>query len=135
VKILLDTHTFLWFISGNPQLSDYARGLIEDLSNERLLSIASLWEMSIKASIGKLNLSLPFTKIVSEHITGNAIELLQIIPEHLDCLRVLPFHHRDPFDRLIIAQGQSGKIPILSKDEVFAQYDVECFWEGLFPSV
>ena len=85
MKLLLDTHAFLWFISGNPKLSGYARKLIENLENERLLSIASLWEMSIKASIGKLKLELPFTKIVTDHIDGNAIKLLQKLwGSHLD---------------------------------------------------
>ncbi len=128
MKILLDTHVFLWFISGNPKLSDYARQLIEDLSNERLLSIASLWEMSIKASIGKLRLDLPFTEIFTEHIISNAIKLLNISPKHLDNLRALPFYHKDPFDRLIIAQGQNEDIPILSKDEIFREYGIQCLW-------
>ena len=74
MKLLPDTHTFLWFISGDPKLSDKARQLIEDLSNKRLLSIASLWEMSIKSSIGKLRLDLPFTQIFTEHIINNDIK-------------------------------------------------------------
>lgn len=106
MKILLDTHAFLWFISGSPALSDYARRLIENFSNERLLSIASLWEMSIKASIGKLRISLPFTEFFTEHIVGNAIEILHISPEHLDNLRGLPFHHKDPFDRIVNSLGR-----------------------------
>lgn len=97
MRLLLDTHTFLWFIDGNPKLSDYARQLIEELKNERLLSVASLWEMSIKSSLSKLKLPLPFTKLVAEHVYGNAIELLHITPDHLDVLRTLPFHHKDPF--------------------------------------
>ncbi len=128
MKIILDTHAFLWFISGNPQLSVYARELIEDVSNERYLSIASLWEMAIKVSIGKLSLELPFTKMVSKHIAGNAIEILHISPEHLDHLKKLSFHHKDPFDRLIIAQCKNEKIPIVSKDEIFNDYDILCLW-------
>ena len=122
MKLLLDTHTFLWFIGGNPELSSYARKLIENLENERLLSIASLWEMSIKASIGKLKLELPFTQIVTDHIDGNAIKLFHITPEHLDTLTILPFHHKDPFDRLIIVQAQSENMTIVSRDEVFDNY-------------
>ena len=128
MKLLLDTHTFLWFIAGSSKLSDYAQQLIEDSSNERLLSIASLWEMSIKASIGKLRLELPFTEIVTLHVKKNAIKLLHISPEHLENLRSLPFHHKDPFDRLIIAQGLTEKISILSKDKVFDKYDIQCLW-------
>ncbi len=131
MKLLLDTHTFLWFIDGNPKLSGYARQLIGSPANERLLSVASLWEMSIKASMGKLKLDLTFEKIVSEHIEGNAIKLLQIAPEHLDILRSLPFHHKDPFDRLIIAQGQSEKMPIVSRDKAFHEYNgIRCIWES-----
>jgi PIN domain nuclease of toxin-antitoxin system len=119
VRLLLDTHTFLWFIEGNPQLNGPARQLIEDIGNERLLSIASLWEMSIKASLGKLKLKLTFSDVVRDHVGGNAMKLLHISPEHLDIVRSLPFHHKDPFDRLIIAQSRTENIPVLSRDEVF----------------
>jgi PIN domain nuclease of toxin-antitoxin system len=122
VRLLLDTHTFLWFIGGNPCLSGYARQLIEDTGNESVLSIASLWEMSIKTSIGKLRLNITFQEMVRDHINGNAMNLLPISPEHLDILRSLAFHHKDPFDRLIIAQSQSENIPVLSRDEVFDNY-------------
>ncbi|MFH0998849.1 MAG: type II toxin-antitoxin system VapC family toxin [Pseudomonadota bacterium] len=122
MRLLLDTHTFLWFIGGNPSLSAYAQQLIEDTGNERVLSIASLWEMSIKASIGKLRLNITFQEMVRDHINGNAMNLLSISPEHLDILRSLAFHHKDPFDRLIIAQSQSENIPVLSRDEVFDDY-------------
>ena len=122
MKFLLDTHTFLWFTGGSPKLDAYARHLIENTENERLLSIASLWEMSIKASIGKLRLNLTFPEIVSSHVNDNAIKLLHIRPEHLDIVRSLPFHHKDPFDRLIIAQSLSENIPVLSRDEIFDDY-------------
>lgn len=122
MRLLLDTHTFLWFIEGNPQLNGHARQLIEDIENERLLSIASLWEMSIKASLGKLKLKLTFPDMVRDHVGGNAMKLLHISPEHLDIVRSLPFHHKDPFDRLIIAQSRTENIPVLSRDEVFDEY-------------
>lgn len=129
MRLLLDTHTFLWFIGGNPKLDAYSRQLIENTKNERLLSIASLWEMAIKASIGKLRLRLSFSEIISEHINGNAIELLHIKPEHLDILRYLPFHHKDPFDRLIIAQSQWENIPVLGRDKIFDDYtEVQRIW-------
>lgn len=129
MRLLMDTHTFLWFIDGNPKLSSRARQLIEEVTNERLLSTASLWEMAIKVSLGKLTLPLPFTKLVTEHVYGNAIMLIFIAPEHLDILRTLPFYHKDPFDRLIIAQGLSENIPILSRDEVFGDYGIQRFWD------
>ena len=129
MRLLLDTHTFLWFTGGNPKLSGHARRLIEDAENEKLLSIASLWEMSIKAGIGKLKLNLTFREMVRDHINGNEMELLHIKPEHLDIVRSLPFHHKDPFDRLIVAQSQSENIPVLSRDEVFDDYaNVQRIW-------
>ncbi len=131
MKLLLDTHTFIWFIDGNPKLAESARKFIENLANERFLSTASLWEMSIKVSLGKLEIPLPFTKLVSEHIYGNAMSLLYIAPEHLDTLRTLPFHHRDPFDRLLIAQSLSEQIVLLSRDEAFDAYPIKRYWDGM----
>lgn len=107
----------------------YARLLIENAKNERFLSIASLWEMSIKASIGKLRLDITFSEMVSSHIRDNAINLLHIMPEHLDILKSLPFHHKDPFDRLIIAQSLLENMPVLSRDETFDDYvNVQRIW-------
>ena len=128
MRLLLDTHTFLWFIGGNTALSPYARQLIEDRTNERLLSITSLWEMAIKASLGRLTLTLSFTDLVAEHVHGNAIELFEILPHHLDILTTLPFYHKDPFDRMIIAQGQAENIPILSRDSAFDDYAIRRLW-------
>ncbi|CAN5515280.1 MAG: type II toxin-antitoxin system VapC family toxin [Rubrobacteraceae bacterium] len=129
MRLLLDTHTFLWFIGGNDDLSGYARSLIEDTGNERLLSVASLWEMAIKKSLGKLKLDLPFPEMVEREIRGNAIEVLDMLPKHLDEMVKLPFHHRDPFDRLIIAQSLSESAPVIGRDEAFDEYPVELLWE------
>lgn len=128
MRLLLDTHTFLWFIDGDTALSPYARQLIEDRTNERLLSVASLWEMAIKASLGRLTLTLSFTDLVVEHVHGNAIELFEILPRHLDVLTTLPFYHKDPFDRMIIAQSQAENIPILSRDSAFDDYSIRRLW-------
>lgn len=129
MKILLDTHTFLWFIGGNLKLSNTARKLIEDQANDRILSVASIWEIAIKVNIGKLKLNMSFTSLVKDHIQGNAINLLTILPEHLDCLLLLPFHHKDPFDRLIISQGKTEDTTILSKDEIFDEYnEIKRLW-------
>jgi PIN domain nuclease of toxin-antitoxin system len=128
VRLLLDTHTLLWFIGGDAALSRYARQLIEDRTNERLLGIASLWEMAIKAGLGRLTLTLSFTDLVVVHMHGNAIELLGILPKHLDVLTTLPFYHKDPFDRLIIAQGQAENIPILSRDPALDDYAIRRLW-------
>jgi PIN domain nuclease of toxin-antitoxin system len=126
--VLLDTHTFLWFIEGSAQLSQGARQLIEAPQNTRLVSIASLWEMAIKSSIGKLVLPLSMPEVVERHIYGNAMELYAIVPSHLERLRQLPFHHRDPFDRLLAAQSPDESMPLLSRDPAFDLYGVDRRW-------
>jgi PIN domain nuclease of toxin-antitoxin system len=128
MKILLDTHAFIWFVSGDPRLGAHARQLIEAPENHRLLSVASLWEMAIKISLGKLSIGTPFPVLVERHVVGNAIDILAISPEHLDQLVILPFYHKDPFDRLIIAQSEQENIPVLSCDEAFDNYGVERYW-------
>lgn len=131
MRVLLDTHAFLWFIGGDAKLSSFARAIIETNDTERFISIASLWEIAIKASRGRLTLKLPIPKMVAEHVEGNAIGLLPIEPAHLDTLMTLPFHHRDPFDRLLIAQAQSENLAILSQDSAFDAYPVIRLWSSL----
>lgn len=104
MKLLLDTHSFLWFIEDNSRLSARAKNLLES-DTELLISAASLWEIAIKMSTGKLTLTQPFEQFIPNQLTSNAIEIMPITVEHLAVLSALPFHHRDPFDRLIIAQG------------------------------
>ncbi len=128
MRLLLDTHTFLWFINGSPEISNYSRDLIENTTNERFLSIASLWEISIKESLGKLKLPLSITELVAKQVHGNAIKLLHVTPEHLETLRKLPYHHKDPFDRLIISQSIYENMPILSKDQSFDSYAAQRLW-------
>ncbi len=128
MKLLLDTHTFLWFIGGNTNLSNIARNAIEDISNQRFISIATLWEISIKVSIGKLKIELAFTELVEQEVYGNAIEILEISSEHLDELVKLPFHHKDPFDRLIIAQSLVEDATLVSKDAAFQSYPIKLLW-------
>lgn len=100
MKLLLDTHTFLWFIEDSPKLSAEAKGLLESEA-DLLLSIASIWEMAIKISIGKLSLASPFDEFISEQLSKNTIKLFPIRLAHLGLVSTLPFHHRDPFDRLL----------------------------------
>lgn len=128
MRLLLDTHTFIWFLNGDSNLSTTARELMEDQENERLLSIASLWEMAIKISIGKLEQRGSFTDLVQGPMKDNAIDLIPINSSHLDALTTLPFHHRDPFDRLIIAQSTIEQIPIISRDVAFDAYSVKRKW-------
>ena len=128
MNLLLDTHAFLWFIEGSDKLSERARGLIEDQENERYFSVGSLWEMAIKVSIGKLDVPLPFTRLVREHVRGNANSILGVRAAHLDMQRSLPFHHRDPFDRMVIAQAKEEEMKVVGRDEKFDHYDVELLW-------
>lgn len=128
MKLLLDTHTFIWFIMGSPNLSAGARALIEDVANEKLLSVASLWEIAIKSSIGKLTLSAPFAEVIPQQLSLNGFELLNIEIDHAAVVATLPFHHRDPFDRLLIAQAIVEKMPVVSIDAVFDAYPVTRRW-------
>jgi PIN domain nuclease of toxin-antitoxin system len=128
MRYLLDSHTFLWFISADPRLSERAHDAISEIQNEVMLSIASLWEIAIKTSLGKLTLGQPFRELISRQLLGNEIGLLPIDPSHLTILTDLPFHHRDPFDRLIIAQAMAEGIPVLSGDPEFLKYPVQTVW-------
>lgn len=124
MNLLLDTHVFLWFIMGSPNLSADARALIEDDANRKFISVASLWEIAIKSSIGKLTLSAPFDKLIPQQLSVNGFELLPIELAHLAAVTTLPFHHRDPFDRLLIAQATVEKMPIVTIDSAFEAYSV-----------
>ena len=128
MNLLLDTHTFLWFIAGDSALSKTARAAIEDEDNYRYLSVASLWEIAIKVSIEKLELSEPFDTLIPEQLTENGIELLDISVEHATLVASMPFHHRDPFDRLIAAQAKAEQMTLISADEVFDAYEVARLW-------
>jgi PIN domain nuclease of toxin-antitoxin system len=128
MKLLLDTHTFIWFIMGSPNLSATARVLIEDVTNEKSLSVVSIWEIAIKLSIGKLTLAAPFDVLIPQQISLNGFELLNIEIDHAAVVATLPFHHRDPFDRLLIAQAMVEKMPIVSIDAAFAVYPVTRLW-------
>jgi PIN domain nuclease of toxin-antitoxin system len=128
MRLLLDTHTFIWYVTDNPRLSAHVKLLIEDENNEKLVSIASIWEMAIKHSIGRLNFSLPFMEFVGQQLTVSNIGLLEINLQHIEVVASLPLHHRDPFDRLIIAQSMAEQIPILSVDAIFDAYAIARVW-------
>jgi PIN domain nuclease of toxin-antitoxin system len=128
MKLILDTHAFLWFIMGSSRLSKKARELMENSNNERLLSIASLWEMAIKVSLGKLTLAAPFEVLIPQQLKLNGIELLNIKMEHTATVAMLPFYHRDPFDRLLIAQCMVERLPLLSADESMDNYPIKRIW-------
>ena len=127
MKILLDTHTFLWFLAGASELSKPARTLIENFENEKYISIASFWEIAIKNSLGKLALDVPFAELKAEAVK-NSFQILPITFEDTMQLNTLPFHHRDPFDRIIISQAKGNNLVLLSCDSNFSPYDVNSFW-------
>ena len=128
MNLLLDTHAFLWFIAADTSLSQTARQAIEDPANTCWLSVASLWEMTIKVGLGRLTVPLPIQRLVREHVLGNGIQALHLQPEHLDQLRLLPTHHKDPFDRLLIAQSITENMTLLSKDRHFSSYPIAVLW-------
>jgi PIN domain nuclease of toxin-antitoxin system len=129
VRLLLDTHSFLWFIEGDNRLPRNARQLIADIENDAWISVASLWEIAIKASLGKLNLLQPFAELIPDQLHRNIIRLLPIELHDLAQVAQLPFHHRDPFDRLIIAQAMIRDLVVIDKDPEFARYSIGLVWE------
>ena len=128
MRYLLDTHTLLWFLQGDKKLSDKARRLIDNPSNKKFLSIASLWEIAIKVSLGKLVLGKSFERLFPEQLYFNRIQILDITVDSLTKLTTLPFHHRDPFDRLIIAQALVEDLPIIGGDAAFNAYGIRREW-------
>lgn len=130
MKLLLDTHCFLWWFADDPRLGVGARELVGDGENDVYLSAASSWEIAIKVSLGKLALPEPPDVYVPSRLAAQEIQGLPI--EHVHALRVasLPAHHQDPFDRLIVAQAQIEKLPLLTADEKIAVYEVEAVWAG-----
>jgi PIN domain nuclease of toxin-antitoxin system len=128
MRILLDTHSFLWFITANPKLSSRSCAMVEDLENEVFLSIASLWEIAIKAALGKLELAKPFAELFPAQVILNQIELLAIDVGHLTTLTELPLRHRDPFDRLLISQAMTENLSVITKDSAFHEYPVRVIW-------
>lgn len=128
MRALLDTHTFLWWITDDPQLSPRVRKIFGDGENELFLSAASGWEMAIKTKLGKLQLPDHLQSFIFEQLAGNAIVSLPVQMNHALHVYTLPDHHRDPFDRLLIAQAQLENMPILTTDPQIAQYPIKIIW-------
>jgi len=128
MRLLLDTHAFLWFTLKDPQLSARAQAWIADPNNLIEFSPASYWEIAIKISTGKYTLTEPFDVFMQREIAINRLHVLHIEVSHAAAVITLPFHHRDPFDRLLIAQAIVEQIPILSADPVFDSYPVTRQW-------
>ncbi len=127
-RLLLDTHAFLWWVDDAPELTAAARGAIADANNQCYLSLASCWEMAIKSRLGKLRLAKPVERFVAEQLAANGFTLLNIELRHAAKVEKLPLHHRDPFDRLLVAQVISEKLTVVTADRVFSDYGVKVIW-------
>jgi PIN domain nuclease of toxin-antitoxin system len=127
MDLLLDTHTLIWFLNGDKQLSQKVRNEIENTNNKKVVSIASVWEIAIKTSLNKFNFPKGLKGIV-ELIHENNFEILPISINHTLLVSTLAFHHRDPFDRILVAQSQAESLTIAIKDENIKQYDVKTIW-------
>jgi PIN domain nuclease of toxin-antitoxin system len=128
VTLLLDTHTLLWFLRDDPLLSATAKAAIEAPANRKLVSVASCWEISIKAGLGKLKLGEPAAVLLAREIPRNNFDLLDIKLEHATAVEALPLHHKDPFDRLLIVQSKIEGVPVVGADAVFDLYGVPRIW-------
>ncbi|MFN0118879.1 MAG: type II toxin-antitoxin system VapC family toxin [Blastocatellia bacterium] len=128
MKLLLDTHTFIWFVFNAPELPLPTRELLEEPTSELYFSHASIWEMAIKVSIGKLHFATKVTDLVTKQAQKDDIQLLPIKLSHLELIEALPLHHKDPFDRLLIAQTQAEGFAIVSIDAALDAYGVNRIW-------
>ena len=128
MRVLLDTHVFLWWVWDVPELSTKAKKCIANKDNVCLLSMASVWEMSIKSSLGKLRLDRPLDQFIPEQLAANDFQILEIGFRPVMLVNTMPFHHKDPFDRLLAAQALSEDIAVVSADAVFTRYGVKRVW-------
>ncbi len=128
VRYLLDTHTLIWAITDHPNLSEQARSIIINPKNEIFVSPVSAWEIAIKYQIGKLPDAKHLIDNLSRYIKKSQFDILPIQLSHSLAIAELPLHHKDPFDRMLIAQCQIESLCLISKDEVFERYDVRCCW-------
>jgi PIN domain nuclease of toxin-antitoxin system len=126
--LLLDTHTLLWFLWDDPHLSAAAKAWIVNAANRKLVSVASCWEIAIKVSTGKLQLGEPSRSFLAREIARNNFDLLGLSLDHATAVETLPYHHRDPFDRLLVAQALIEQVPIVSSDVAFDPYGVTRLW-------
>lgn len=124
MRVLLDTHALIWYLEGNQNLASAHRQLIVRSETEVFVSIASLWEIAVKTSIGKLTISRSITEILKQ-LSTQSIDILGIQPGHVLQVATLPLHHRDPFDRMIIAQSKVEFLPVITSDKMFADYGIK----------
>jgi len=128
VRALVDTHALLWFVLDDERLGPEARRTMRAGANDLLFSIGSCWEFAVKCGLGKISLGKPFDQSLWHELRTNRIALLAIGPEHLNALATLEHHHRDPFDRLLVAQVPAENVPLLSRDERLDAYGVKRVW-------
>ena len=128
MKLLLDTHTLLWFLADDPQLSAQAAALVENPGHVKYVSVVSLWEIALKLGNRKLSLTGTFDEVFPDTLHKNGFELLPVTVAHLSALLGLPFHHRDPFDRLILAQAVEERMTVVTRDPEFAKYPAQTAW-------
>jgi PIN domain nuclease of toxin-antitoxin system len=127
-RLLLDTHAFVWFVFGDDRLSELAARAIADPAIEKMLSVGSLWEIATKMSIGKLELGMSLENFLTSQVETRDLTIINVTNAHLVRLATLPFHHRDPFDRLIVAQAMNMGVPIVTGDAQFSPYGVPITW-------
>lgn len=128
MKFLLDTHVFLWWITDSPQISENARKLMSEGSSDLFWSSASSWEIAIKYANGKLPLPDEPEVFIMSELSSNRISSLSITDEHSFMAGKLPIHHRDPFDRMLIAQSNFENMPLITGDQIMSQYEVKTIW-------
>jgi PIN domain nuclease of toxin-antitoxin system len=128
MRILLDTHAFLWVITDDPRLSKTAADAFLDEDNQILLSVTSVWEMAIKAAVGKLELDVPLDELVHTQLRTLGIQLQSIELAHVLGVRAMPFHHRDPFDRLLVSQALAEGLVLMSRDPALDAYGITRLW-------
>lgn len=129
MRILLDTHTLLWFSVGDSRISQTARDLVEDVSVQKHLSVVSAWEIAIKYKLGKLDLEMGYESFMKDALNKTQCSLLPISLDHLTLVSDLELHHRDPFDRMIVAQSIAEEMPLVSADDALDKYAVERVWK------
>jgi PIN domain nuclease of toxin-antitoxin system len=127
MKLLLDTHAFLWFVAGDERLSRAARRALENKTAELYLSAASVWEMAIKSELGRLTLPAPLEMYVAEKV-ASGFRMLPVEWQHAAAVEKLPPHHRDPFDRLLVAQSLVENLSLVTGDTAFSPYGVKVVW-------
>ena len=128
MRLLLDTHVFLWWLEDSPHLGARARDILNDEHNELLWSLASSWELAIKVALGRMRIPEPLPEYLPRVLEEQSVRLLPIDHGHVLRVSELPRHHKDPFDRLLVAQAQIERVPVLTRDDDFRRYDVEVVW-------